>query len=404
MTTGGKHRVLVLGGGYAGLVAAARVAAGDSRTDVTLVDARESFVQRIRMHELLAGSEPAVLRYAGLLERRGGRFQQGWVDGLDTCAQWAELRTKDGHRLRLPYDTLVLALGSRTAAGVSGVARHALRLDDPTQVRAAAERLRTTGAAVRVVVVGGGLTGLETATELAERFPLARVAMLTNGRFGKSYSAAGEAHTRNRIAELGIQLFEGVHVESVEARRINLRGGDALPFDLCVWAGGFEAAPLAREAGLHVSSDGRAAVNATLQVTGHDNVFATGDSAAVRINGSVVRMGCVSAGPLGAHAGDNVLRQVRGAALSPFRFGFFIRCISLGRHDGLVQPTHSDDRPRERVVRRGVAARVKELVCRVTFLNVKLETAWGTRSSWWPKRRPAAIEESGAPMRDRQSA
>ncbi|HEX2191152.1 MAG TPA: FAD-dependent oxidoreductase, partial [Longimicrobiaceae bacterium] len=115
------RRVLVLGGGYAGMVAAARAARGGG-AEVTLLDARPRFTQRIRLHELLAGSEPDAPAYAPLLERRGVRFVQGWADGLDPARGVVTGRAAHGGRLELGYDRLVLALGSRAAAGPPGAA------------------------------------------------------------------------------------------------------------------------------------------------------------------------------------------------------------------------------------------------------------------------------------------
>src|SRR5215216_565680 len=169
MTHTARHKVLILGGGYAGMIAAAR-AARDSAADVTLIDARPAFFQRIRFHEMLAGGSPKTLDYAPLLGRRGVRFVQARVEGLEPGRQRVSARSEDGTPIELGYDTLILALGSVTGPGVPGAAEHAVRLDDPVAIREAAARLRVlAGSGGRVLVVGGGLTGIEAATELAER-------------------------------------------------------------------------------------------------------------------------------------------------------------------------------------------------------------------------------------------
>ena len=278
----GKQRILVLGGGYAGMVAAARAARGAGRlAEVTLIDARPAFVQRIRLHEALAGSPPKEAAYAPLLARRGIQFVQGAVESLDLDGQRVTGRAASGGQIELGWDELVIALGSTTAARVPGVAEHAVRLNSPAEVRAAHERVRAVAAAGgRVLVVGGGLTGLESATELAERFPSLRVTLATQGRVDEGYSRRGSEHVRRRLQDLKIERIEGVSISSLEADRAWTLDGSALPFDLCVWCGGFEAPRLAREAGLAVDRFGRILVDDTLRIPGRPNVFAVGDAAA----------------------------------------------------------------------------------------------------------------------------
>jgi len=177
------HKILILGGGYAGLTAAARVS--KSGADVTLIDARPSFFQRIRFHELLAGGSPKTLEYASTLARRGVRFVQARAERLELGRQRVAARSADGGRVEIGYDTLIFALGSTTAPSVPGAAEHAVRLDDPAAIREAALRIRALAAqGGRVLIVGGGLTGIETAAELAERYPDLHVKLATRGWVG----------------------------------------------------------------------------------------------------------------------------------------------------------------------------------------------------------------------------
>ena len=378
-------RVLVLGGGYAGMVAAARAARG-GRAEVTLLDARDRFTQRIRLHEMLAGSEPDAPRYAPLLARRGIRFVQGRAERLDPGRAAVTGRTADGGRLELGYDWLVLALGSRTADGAPGAAEHAVRLDDPAEVRAAAARVRELAATGgRVLVVGGGLTGVETATELAERFPALRVALATAGAVDEGCSPAGAAHLRARLAVLGVEVREHAAVRQVEAGRAWLADGTAEDFGLCVWCGGLQAPALAWDAGFATDAWGRVRTDAALRVPGHPRVFAAGDAAAAAgADGRAVRMACATALPTGAHAGEGVARLLRGAEPRPFRFGFVERCISLGRREGLVEWTARDDSPRGRVWTGRAAVLSKEAICRMTLFVVRNELRTGLPLYRWP--------------------
>lgn len=386
-----KQKVLILGGGYAGLMAAARITRKGVSAEVTLIDARTEMVQRIRLHETLAGGKPKTLAYASRLAKRGVRFLQAAVETLEPMRRRVVVRTPDGRRWELGYDKLVLALGSRTASPAPGVAEHAIRLDDPAALREAYVRLRALasiggrgGHGGRVLVVGGGLTGIEAAAELAERLPGLRITLVTRGSLSDGWHASAAGHFRERLRELGVEVREGIAVSSLEEGRAHLADGGAIPFDAAVWAGGFEALPLAREAGLPVDAAGRVRVRETLQVAGHPEIFAAGDAAAADGPGGIIRMGCVSALPMGAHAGENVERALRGEGPKPFPFAIALRCVSLGRRDGLVQFTNPDDSPVSRVWTGRLGLLVKEMICRMTYWVVKGELSLGLRLYRWP--------------------
>lgn len=374
------HKILILGGGYAGVMAASRLLINGVKAtaaNITLVDARPELVQRIRLHETLAGSTPKTLPYR-LLERKGIRFVQARVESLEPGRRRVLVR-RNGERVELEYDTLIYALGSRTAAPDLD----AVRLDDPAELRQAHERLAPGS---RGLVVGGGLTGIEAASELAERIPGLQVTLATRGHLADGWSPAATGHFLRRFRELGIELREETTVESAEG------------FDLCVWAGGFEALPLAREAGLPTDAAGRVRVDDTLRVPGRPEIFVAGDAAvAAGAGGWMIRMGCVSALPMGAHVGENVARVLRGQEPQPFPFAVVIRCVSLGRTDGLVQFTAADDAPTGKVWTRRRAAFAKEMICQMTYWVMRGELAWGIRLYRWsgpPKQvAPAPVLE-----------
>ncbi len=382
---------MIVGGGYAGLMAAARLRRANRQAMITLVDPQPAFVERIRLHEVLAGAQPtARVPYQQSLARRGIQFVEGRATSLHAAERRIEIMTATGAE-ELRYDAAILALGSAIAAPVPGVAEHALRLNDLAAIRASQSRLHALNAAGgTVLVVGGGLTGIEVAAELAERFPRLAVTFALRGALGAGYAAAASAHLRRRFARLGVAVREDTAITAVEAGQALAADGARLPFDLCVWCGGFAAPALARAAGLPVDALGRVVVGPTLQVVGQPALWAAGDAAVVSVGGAALRMGCVSAMPMGAQAGTNVGRVLLGQLAQPFNLGFAIRCISLGRRDALVQFTTAADQPRERVWTGRAAVLVKESICRMTLLAVYTELRLGWSPYRWPQRNLAA--------------
>ncbi|MFI0715591.1 hypothetical protein ACH4SK_34190 [Streptomyces inhibens] len=150
-----------------------------------------------------------------------------------------------------------------------------------------------------------------------------------------------------------------------------------------VWTTALRATDgLARDAGLDLDPvSGRIRVDAALRSAGHPDIYVAGDAAAARApRAGALRMACATALPTGAHAAGAIIAESRGAEPEPLSFGFVVQCVSLGRHDGLIQPVRADDTPRERVLTGRPAARVKEQVVRSTVRFLKLAA-----------RRPAAI-------------
>jgi NADH dehydrogenase FAD-containing subunit len=397
----GKKQVLIIGGGYAGLTVAARLAEGaGTRAAVTLVDARPEFTQRIRLHELLAGRRVRSFGYERLLQRCGIRFVQGYAEYLEPDLGRLIVRTAEGGREELPFDHAVLALGSRTAARAPGVEEHAVRLDEPRLIRQAGARFPgLAGTGGRVVIVGSGLCGVETAAELAERYRGLRVTLAGSGRLGDQFSTAGAAHFRSRFAALKVEVREEIRVEGLEPGRACLLGGERLSFDLCVWAAGFGVPPLAREAGLEVDAEGRVRVDAGLCSASHPHLFAVGDAALATPDGAPLRMSCAAAMPMGAHAGENLCRVLRGETPLPFRFGFAARCVSLGRQDAVLQFVNGDDSPREQVWTGRRARWMKELICRATYALPQWELRLGRTLYRGPRpAEPAATHRSDRPQ------
>ena len=364
-----KHRIVILGAGYAGLLAAGRLGRrlhGDDVT-VTLVNAEPDFVERVRLHQLAAGQDLPPRPLEDVLAGTGVVLRVARVTGVDVDRRAVAVTSVDGAGAdELPYDTLLYALGSAPADhGVPGVAEHVHELASRPGALRLRERLAGLGAGGRVVVVGGGLTGLEAVTEIAEARPDLDVALAARGGLGDWLSAAGRRHVRRAVDRLGVTVHERTDVAAVRAGAVETGDGAVLPADVTVWATGFATHPLAAAAGLEVTREGRIVVDGTMRSVSHPEVYAVGDAAqAEGPLGNPLRMSCASGGPMAWQAADAIVARLTGGRMPNMPLGYVHQCLSLGRRDAVIQLVTPDDRARPAAPGGRAAAWYKELVCR----------------------------------------
>ncbi len=359
--------VLVIGAGYAGMLAALRLAGKSPQAHVTLINAADSFVERIRLHQLAAGQPPRRHPIAGLLRKTKISFVLGRVTAIQPSERRVIVQQDDAVH-SYTYDTLIYALGSFSDVNaIPGGRDHALALSSPAAARKLSAQL-TANPQARVTIIGGGLTGIELSTEIAEAFPQAQICLLTSDEIGPDLSQQGHEYALAALNRRRITVHE--HTTAVEITPDAVLAADGRRFetDLPIWAASFNPPALARDAGIAVNSRGQILVDPYLRSVSHPEIFAAGDAAA-----SGVRMACATALPLGAHVADNVAALLKGEPLQPMRFSFVVRCISLGRHDALVQRVNADDSPREQIFTGRFGALVKEAICRYTAWSLYIE-------------------------------
>ncbi|WP_224245315.1 NAD(P)/FAD-dependent oxidoreductase [Hyalangium gracile] len=371
-------RVVILGGGYAGLSCALRLARRTrGQVAVTLVSASPWFVDRIRLHQQAAGQQLVQRELAELVAGTGVTLKIGRVTRIEPRGQ---VLLGDE---RLPFDQLVVALGSQVDRdGVPGVREHAFTLDAASSAELAARLPSIAARGGHLVVIGGGLTGIEGSTELAEAYPGLRVTLLSSGDVGADLSEAGRNHLHGALRRLGITAAQGqvrrLHSGSVEF------ADRTVPFDACLWAGGFVAPEVVRQSGLPVNARGQLLVDPSLRVLGHENIHGVGDAATPVDPPSAMLMGCKTAIPMGIHVAENLARLARGQDVLPFDYLDAAFCISLGRRDGLVQPYRKDRSPTPWVMSGRPGAWVKEAICRIVIGTLQIERM-GLRLYAWRK-------------------
>jgi NADH dehydrogenase FAD-containing subunit len=358
-----NQRIVVLGAGYTGMMCAVRTARRTRRGGgrVTLVNPSGSFTERLRMHQVATGQRLAEWRIPDLLGGTGVEFVQGQANRIDPVRREVRVDTADGGQL-LRYDTLVYAIGSvADVSTVPGVDAHAYTLNSPAEAARLAVRLAEVSGAT-VAVCGGGLTGIEAATEIAESHPGVRVMLLTRDVPGSMMSGRARGYLNRALDRLGIEVRAGVEVTKVLPDAVELAGGELVPVDACLWTTGFVARPLATDAGFAVDRYGRIVVDATLRSVSHPSTYAIGDAAAIRQAWGTIHGTCQSGIPSGAYAADAITRRMRGRDAKPFRFGYIHQPVSLGRRDAVIQFTRADDSPRRWYLTGRLAVAYKEFV------------------------------------------
>ncbi|HUR09197.1 MAG TPA: FAD-dependent oxidoreductase [Nonomuraea sp.] len=392
-----KHRIVVLGAGYAGAYVAGNLARrlSPAETEITVVNAEPDFVERLRLHQLAAGQDIEAQRLADVFAGTGIRLRLARVTAVDPERQVVAVTDADGGELG--YDTLVCALGSHVAdCGVPGVAEHAFHVTARPAALRLRERLNSLdrrGEDGRVLVVGDGLTGIETATEFAESRPGLSVALIARGELGARLSAGARSHLRQACDRLGITVLEHTSVEAVEATRVLCADGTALASDATVWTAGFAVNPIAAASGLEVTENGQIVVDGTMRSVSHPNVYAAGDSAyAIGGNGRPLPMSCASAGSTGRQATDAIVGRLTGRKIAKSRLDYPGNHISLGRRDGILQMVDDEAQAKPKYVGGRKAARIKSGILQISLWGISHPT-FGLPKR---KRRLAAAPDASA--------
>ncbi|MFG1963319.1 NAD(P)/FAD-dependent oxidoreductase [Nonomuraea sp. NPDC049028] len=368
-----KHRVVVLGAGYAGVYVAGNLARRLSPvdTEIIVVNAVPDFVERLRLHQLAAGQEIETQQLADVFAGTGIRLRVARVTAVDSEGQVVTVADADGGG-ELGYDTLVYALGSHVAdSGVPGVAEHAFNVagrPSALRLRERLDGLGRRGEGGSVLVVGDGLTGIETAAEIAESRPGLSVALVARGELGARLSAGARSHLRRSFDRLGVTVLEHTSVEAVEATRVLCADGTALASDATVWTAGFAVNPIAAAGGLEVTENGQIIVDRTMRSVSHPNVYAAGDSAyAIGDNGRPLPMSCASAGFTSMQALAAILAQLTGREIPRTKLVYLGNHISLGRRDGILQAVDDEGVAKPKYVGGRKAARIKAGILKVSL-------------------------------------
>ncbi|OBJ25273.1 NAD(P)/FAD-dependent oxidoreductase [Mycobacterium colombiense] len=362
-----RTHVVVVGAGYAGTLAANHLRQRPD-IDITVVNPRPVFVERIRLHQLVADTGTATADYVTLLGE-GIQLIVDSVDHIDTAGRRVALASG----AELPYDYLIYAVGSTGAAAstVPGYAEYAHSVADLESAQRLHYALTDLPLPAAITVVGGGLTGIETAAELAEGGR--PVTLVCGPVLGPSLSKRGRRSVAKRLRRLGVNVLESVAVAEVRWDEVVLTDGVTLPSAATIWTAGFTVPDLAARSGLHTDPIGRLLTDETLSSIDDERVVAAGDAAAP--SGQPLRMSCQAAGPMGAQAANTVLARIAGDTPAALSQAFVGQCVSLGRSHATFQMARTDDTPVNMFLGGRAAASLKEAICKGTVWSIRREAA-----------------------------
>ena len=345
-----NKRILVLGGGFAGLwsaIGAARkldeLGLSSDPVVVTLVNRDAYHSIRVRNYE--ADLSQARVPLDDVLRPVSIQRIEGQVTSIDLDAQTVQLDNVPD----LAYDRLVFALGSQIVRpNIDGLAHYAFDVDTyagavklQQHLASLGDREQTTGQ-FTVVVVGAGLTGIETAAEMPGRLrsiqalanyaqPIRVILADHHPLVGSDMGESARPVIVEALAALGVETRLGIEVASITQAGITLSSGEQIPAATVVWCAGMKANPLTSQFPVELDHFGRIPVDAYLRVKGVNNAFAAGDVASLRVDDNHASvMSCQHGRPMGRFAGHNVVCDLLGLPMLPLRIEHYVTVLDLG--------------------------------------------------------------------------
>jgi len=346
-------RILVLGGGFAGLwsaVGAARkldeIGLRPDEVEVSLVNRDAFHCIRVRNYE--PDLTPVRVSLDNVLDPIGVRRVEGEVVGIDSTEQVVTITTAGGQQA-LSYDRLVFALGSQLLRPqIAGLPEHAFDVDTYNSAAKLDTHLQSLPGGSEypgqytVVVVGAGLTGIETACEMPGRLRAVqnhagltrpfRVILADHNPFvGSDMGDSARPVIEEALAALGIETRLGIDIVAIGPSGVTLKSGEEIPAATVVWCAGMRANRLTQLFPVERDRFGRLPVDAFMRVNGVANVFAAGDVAWAMMDDSHASvMSCQHGRPMGRFAGHNVVCDLFGLPMLPLRIPWYVTVLDLG--------------------------------------------------------------------------
>jgi len=345
-----SKRIIIAGSGFAGLWAALAaqraifLASQEQNIEVVMVSPSPNVDIRPRLYEaVLENMNPDI---SELLSVVGVKFLAGWVNKIDVDQQAIEVSTTDGSKQTLSYDRFILATGSTTfMPPISGLTEYGFSVSTLEDAEKLDQHLKNlankpaNAARNTVVVAGGGLTGLETVTEMPERLrsilgetDIRVVLVDSSTEIGAAMGDQAATVIREALTELGVEGKAGLRVTALDASGVTLSNGEKIETETVIWTAGMRANPLTSQIAGEKDNLGRLIGDAYLHAPEAKNVFVTGDTVKVPTDdlGNFNVMSCQHAMSLGRVAGYNAAAELVDLPLHPYSQPKYVTCVDLG--------------------------------------------------------------------------
>ncbi len=364
--------IVILGAGYGGMSCVTRLSRKfrrNSNVHIHLIDRHTYHLLETRLHERAVREAEVTISISRFLQRRKNvTFHLGEITKIDLESKTVELdfgiAPASGAARTVKYDYLVIALGSKTNFyQIPGLEQHAFQLkelEDSEKIRAHTERMFALAATesdpamrkeyLRFVIGGGGLTGVELATEMAERFDSLceeyridhhepeMILIELGNRILPSLDGKQAGKSIEAMQAMGIRILTNTRVKGMSERNGNLymlrEPGEPVPTRTMIWTGGIRISDLLKKTGAQTGAQGRVLVDEYLQVIGYEGVFAIGDNALARnpSSGEAVPTAAQFALQQGYLTADNLVQLIKRKSLQTYTPKVLGEVVSLGKH------------------------------------------------------------------------
>lgn len=345
------QKIVIAGSGFAGFWAAVSamraitLAGKHDDIEVLMVSPTPTVTIRPRLYEaVLENMNPDI---SAQLTAVGARHLAGTVERIDAAAKTLRVAPAVGEPLELAYDRLVWATGSRLSVpAVPGFAEYGFNVDTLESAQRLGAHIKalaakpSTPARNTAVVVGAGLTGLESAAEMPQRLRDAlgqnenvRVVIVDSApEVGAGMGAEPGAVIRQALAECGVEARAGLRVSAIDAEGVMLSNGERIAANTVILAAGVRAHPLTEQIPGERDANGRVIGDAFLRAPAAAGIFVTGDTvkAATDDLGNHNLMTCQHAMSLGRVAGHNAAAELVGLPTHSYSQPKYVTCLDLG--------------------------------------------------------------------------
>ncbi|MFH1062202.1 MAG: FAD-dependent oxidoreductase [Candidatus Omnitrophota bacterium] len=322
-------KIIILGGGFAGITAAKFLARHRSKLDITLIDKKQDFNFLPMLPDIISDRIHKQFLSCGFKEA-AAKLKIQFINSLvdDICLK--ENKVSCGGK-DITYDYLILATGSETNFyGDAALQKKAVKLDNLDDAVLILNDLNS-NKYENFVICGGGYTGVEIATNIWRYFFKRKLAVKPIFIIEKSNEVLGrlpqwmQEYTCLNLKKMGIEVIRQAEVKVVIDGKIELNNGKIFPRSYLIWTAGVKTPDLIKHIGVKTAAQGRVVVDEYLRI--NPNCFCVGDNAYIETSGQLLRMGVQFAIAQGSLAAKNIIRSIQRRKLKKyhaFDFGYII--------------------------------------------------------------------------------